>query len=150
MFRGVSELSLDDKGRVAIPARHRDPLSLNGESNCVITIDTQEKCLLIYAYAEWQQIEEQISALPSFDPQARRIQRLLIGHATEVKIDSHGRLLIPGPLKAFAGLDKNAVLIGQGKKFELWDAKHWQSRRETWVNEEGDDTLPDSVLSISL
>lgn len=150
MFRGVSELSLDDKGRVAIPARHRDPLFSSSEGHCVITIDTQERCLLIYPEDEWTKIEEQINALPSFDPKARRIQRLLIGHATEVKCDGNGRLLIPGPLKAFAGLEKQAVMIGQGKKFELWDAKEWQSRRETWVKEKDDDTLPESVLSISL
>ena len=150
MFRGVSELSLDEKGRVSIPARHRDPLLSVSQGQCIITVDTQDKCLLIYPEQEWMSIEEQISSLPSFDPAARRIQRLLIGHATEVKCDNNGRLLIPGPLKSFAGLEKNAVLIGQGKKFELWDANLWYAKREEWFNEKDDNQLPSSVLSISL
>lgn len=170
MFRGVSELSLDNKGRLAIPTRHRDLLFFQGchstESNkntspeqtdlqtgaCVVTIDTKERCLLIYPMCQWEKIEQQIEALPSFNAQARKVQRLILGHATEVSPDSHGRLLIPPPLREFAGLDKQVVLVGQGKKFELWDKSEWDKQRDIWLKEEtkdGDD-LPPSLMSISL
>lgn len=160
MFRGVSELSLDSKGRIAIPARHRDPLIESSSQEeedkktgtCIVTIDTEECCLLIYPISQWEKIESQIEALPSFNRQARKVQRLLLGHATEVNVDSHGRLLIPPPLREFAKLDKQCVLIGQGKKFELWSKSEWDQQRDSWLKEgteEGDD-VPPSLLSISL
>jgi MraZ protein len=152
MFRGVSELSLDDKGRIAIPARYRDDLITHSHGQCIITIDTQESCLLIYPYNEWEKIEAQIESLPSFNKAARRVQRLLIGHATESVIDSHGRLLISNPLRDYAKLQKEIVLIGQGRKFELWDANEWIVRRNQWLQEDAEDKseLPTSLLSISL
>ena len=170
MFRGVSELSLDSKGRLAIPTRHRDLLFFQApvkaeqslpnatsrdegnQGTCVITIDTQERCLLIYPLAQWEIIEQQIEALPSFNAQARKVQRLLLGHATEVNADSHNRLLIPPPLREFANLDKQVVLVGQGKKFELWNKSEWDTQRETWLKEEtkDGDELPPSLMSISL
>ena len=161
MFRGVSELSLDSKGRITVPTRHREPLITSSsdetEKNsstgtCIVTIDTEENCHLIYPLAQWEKIETQIEALPSFNKQARKVQRLLLGHATEVNIDSHGRMLIPPPLREFAHLDKQCVLIGQGKKFELWSKADWDQQRDTWLKEgteEGDD-VPPSLLSISL
>lgn len=164
MFRGVSELSLDSKGRIAIPTRHRDLLffQANDQSDdtthtettqaCVVTIDTQERCLLIYPMAQWEVIEQQVQALPSFNKAARKVQRLLLGHATELSPDSHGRLVIPPPLREFAGLEKQVVLVGQGKKFELWQKQLWDEQRDNWLKEEtteGDD-LPPSLMSISL
>lgn len=168
MFRGVSELSLDSKGRIAIPTRHRDLLFFQASSEkqaqaedstdkqqagvCVITIDTQERCLLIYPMAQWEVIEQQIEALPSFNKEARKVQRLLLGHATELSSDSHGRLVIPPPLREFAGLEKQVVLVGQGKKFELWNKSEWDKQREHWLKEEttDGDELPPSLMSISL
>lgn len=151
MFRGVSELSLDDKGRIAIPARHRDLLQTECQGQCVITIDTEECCLLLYPLQAWEQIEKQIEALPSFDKSARRVQRLLIGHATESQIDSHGRLLIPPPLRSYSRLQKDVVLIGQGRKFELWDAKEWNVSRDRWIQGADDlQAMSNSLLTISL
>lgn len=152
MFRGVSELSLDNKGRLAIPARHRDQLLAQSQGHCVITIDMQEHCLLIYPLPEWEVIEKQIEALPSFHPAARRVQRLLIGHATESLMDSHGRMLVPPPLRDYANLEKDVVLIGQGKKFELWDHGQWKTCRDQWLKEDPQilEELPPSLLSISL
>lgn len=151
MFRGVSELSLDNKGRIAIPARYRDQLLLRSQGHCVITIDTDECCLLIYPLSEWEKIEQQIEALPSFDKRVRRVQRLLIGHATDSVIDNHGRMLIPPPLRDFAKLQKDVVLIGQGRKFELWNENTWRNCRAQWLQEDiKDEQLPASLLSISL
>ncbi len=151
MFRGVSELSLDDKGRIAIPARHRELLQIESQGQCITTIDTEECCLLIYPLQAWEQIEKQIESLPSFDKAARRVQRLLIGHATESQIDSHGRLLVPPPLRSYARLQKEVVLIGQGRKFELWDANEWNVSRDRWIQGADDkQSLPNSLLTISL
>ena len=151
VFRGVNELNLDQKGRVAMPSRYRE-LIADVENQMVITIDTESRCLLIYPLPEWEKIERQVEALPSFNKAARRVQRLLIGHATEVNLDANGRFLIPTPLRDYAKLDKRVVLIGQGKKFELWDEASWSESRAHWLQEEakGEDDLPPSLLSISL
>lgn len=152
MFRGVNLLQLDDKGRMAIPSRYRDLLKIESEGQVVLTIDTEERCLLLYPLPDWETIERKIEALPSFNPSARRIQRLLIGHATEIELDTHGRLLLPVLLRDYAGLQKSIVLIGQGKKFEIWDEERWNTGRETWLSmglgkEEG---LPLDLQSLSL
>ncbi len=88
--------------------------------NLVATIDTDEPCLLIYPLDEWTIIQQKIEALPSFHPMTRRIQRLLIGHATDLELDANGRIVVPPLLRDYAGLQKQSILLGQGKKFELW------------------------------
>lgn len=152
MFRGVNALQLDDKGRMTIPAHHRDALKVDSEGQLVITIDTEERCLLLYPLSEWEGIEHKIERLPSFNPAARRIQRLLIGHATEVELDTQGRLLLPPLLRDYAGLQKGVVLIGQGKKFEIWDQKRWNEGREQWLSQGLGETeaLPLDLQSLSL
>ena len=149
-FRGVSNLSLDAKGRIVLPARYRERLAEICQSQLVITIDTDQPCLLIYPLPEWESIEEKIEALPSFNPTTRRIQRLLIGHATEVEVNASGRLLLSGPLREYARLDSKVVLIGQGKKFELWDEALWNERLETWLDDNGDNEMPDALAELTL
>ena len=119
MFRGVNGINIDVKGRIVIPTRYRERLQ-ESRSCVVLTIDTEEKCLLLYPFAAWEDIESKLAELPSFNPQARRIQRLLIGHATEVELDNHGRILLPPLLREYAGLSKHAMLVGQGKKIRPW------------------------------
>lgn len=152
MFRGINSLTVDTKGRMAIPARYR--ASLGGEEKVplVITIDTEETCLLLYPAAQWQIIEDNLQKLPSFNAAARRIQRLLIGHATDVELDNNGRILIPPVLRKYAELEKDVVMIGQGNKFEVWNTLLWEQRREQWLEEEGsgDTQLPDEMKVFSL
>lgn len=153
MFRGINGINIDAKGRIVMPTRYRERLQLDSKSAVVLTIDTEERCLLLYPLPEWEEIEKKLAALPSFNAAARRIQRLLIGHATDVEMDSHGRILLPPLLREYAGLKKKAVLVGQGKKFELWDEAHWDDSRQNWLEEESnadETTLPDEVKSISL
>lgn len=153
MFRGINGINIDVKGRMVMPTRYRERLQMDSQSQVVLTIDTEERCLLLYPRPEWEEIEKKLAALPSFNPAARRIQRLLMGHATDVEMDSHGRILLPPLLREYAGLNKEAVLIGQGKKFELWDQAHWDQRRGHWLQEESnssDSALPEEVKSISL
>jgi MraZ protein len=135
VFRGVNTINLDDKGRLAIPTRYRSRLQTDAQGQLIVTIDTEVRCLLLYPLPEWEGIEKKIEALPSFNRDARRIQRLLMGHATELEIDSHGRVLLPPSLREYANLQKATVLVGQGKKFEIWDEKNWQDTREVWIKE---------------
>ncbi len=136
MFRGINAIHIDGKGRLAIPTRYRDALGMEDGASLVITIDTEETCLLLYPAKEWQVIEANLQRLPSFDPVSRRIQRLLIGHATDVKLDSNGRLLLPQLLRDHAKLDKRVLMIGQCNKFEVWSEALWEARRDQWLNDE--------------
>lgn len=145
MFRGVNNLTVDAKGRMAVPTRYRERIHALSHGQLVLTIDTEERCLLLYPLPTWEEIERKLDALPSFNKAARRVQRLLIGHATETEMDSHGRLLVPPPLREFAGMDKKVVLIGQGKKFEVWDEQLWNDRRESWLEEENETGLGEST-----
>ncbi len=159
MFRGMHAIRLDAKGRMVLPTRYRAVLQKNMDEitettqvPLVITIDPETPCLLGYPLSEWESIEQKIEALPSFHPAARRIQRLLMGHATEVEVDTQGRILIPGLLREYASLEKNIVVIGQGKKFELWEQAHWNTARDQWLaqEEEIESQWPLALQSLSL
>lgn len=150
LFRGVTNLSLDAKGRVAIPARYRDRLTEAADGRLVVTVD-RDGCLLLYPFPEWERIEQALMARPNMDKQVRRLQRLLLGHATECELDSQGRILLPTPLREFARLDKKAVLVGQGNKFELWDEDTWIGQRDAWLREEEESgELSAALESLSL
>ena len=137
---------------MAIPTRYRERLIGRSDGQLVITIDTDERCLLIYTLPEWEEIERKLNQLPTFNEHARRLQRLLLGHATDTEMDSHGRVLVPPPLRQYAGLDKHVVMIGQGKKFELWDEQLWNEKRDEWLQQPvtGFDDLPTELQSLSL
>lgn len=125
-FRGITHLAIDAKGRLAIPARHRDALA-NGSSRVVITVDPSH-CLLVYPESSFEPIQAKLMSYASFDEQIRGLQRLIVGHAEEVDIDAAGRILVPPALRRYAQLDKHVVLVGQGRKFELWDEPAWQAQ----------------------
>jgi len=151
VFRGLSAVNLDAKGRLAIPMKYRQLLVDLCAGRLVATIDTEERCLLIYPIHEWEVIQAKIEALPSFNPSARRIQRLLIGHATDIELDANGRILLSQPLREYAQLDKEIVLLGQGKKLELWSKDLWTSRRDDYIAEvNAPEVLPDELLNLSL
>ena len=114
-FRGINNLALDVKGRMAMPSRYRDRLLEGCGGRLVVTVD-RDHCLLVYPLPEWEIIEAKLVELPALNRQARLLQRLLIGHATECEMDGQGRILLPTTLRDFAGLTKKIVLIGQGKK----------------------------------
>ncbi len=102
----------------------------------VVTIDTGEKCLLLYPLYEWEIVQRKLEGLPNIVENARRLQRLLIGHATDVDMDGQGRILLPAMLRDFAKLEKKLVLVGQGNKLEIWSADHWQARMDDWLSDE--------------
>lgn len=135
---------------MSIPIRHRTQL-IGNYTNVILTIDTQDPCLLLYPVPEWEQIEQKLAELPSFNPAARRIQRLLMGHATELEVDSNGRILLPTVLREYAHITKNIVFVGQGKKFEIWSLENWMQSRESWLElAKQDNELPIELTTLAL
>lgn len=126
MFRGFTPVALDGKGRLAIPTKYRDTLTERCGGRLVATIDPHSGCLLLYPYPEWEPIERKLNALPSFNALSRQLQRILVGSAADLEMDSAGRILLPAPLRDYVRMDKDAVLVGQGNKFEIWNAADWQ------------------------
>jgi MraZ protein len=151
VFRGPSKVTLDAKGRLAIPSRHRERILTRANGALVATVD-RDYCLLIYPLPEWEEVERKLVRLPSLNSVARKLQRLMLGYATELEMDSQGRILLPKEHREFAGIERDAILIGQGNKFELWDEKRWNERRDEWLaGDDGDfKDLPDELESLSL
>ncbi|EIJ35900.1 division/cell wall cluster transcriptional repressor MraZ [Thiothrix nivea] len=147
MFRGISHISIDTKGRLAMPARHRDDIAENAGGQIVITVDHTDKCLLVYPMNQWVKVEKNLMELPNMDRRVRNMQRLILGHAAELELDSQGRVLLPAPLREYAGLEKKAVLVGQANKLELWDADAWNAARDEWLREAQEDDEASEVLS---
>ncbi|MDX1512554.1 MAG: division/cell wall cluster transcriptional repressor MraZ [Gammaproteobacteria bacterium] len=135
MFRGEYPLNLDSKGRLAVPSRYRERLAETCGGKLVITISLLERCLVAYPFPDWQRIEDALRELPALDAKAQALSHLLIGHANECDMDGHGRLLVPQNLREFAGLEKRIKMVGQVRKFELWDDDTWTARREALLAE---------------
>ncbi|PID49618.1 MAG: cell division/cell wall cluster transcriptional repressor MraZ [Proteobacteria bacterium] len=139
MFRGISNISIDIKGRLSMPAKYRDAIVESASGQIVVTVDHADKCLLIYPMDQWLKVEQTLMSLPNMNRRVRNMQRLILGHAAELELDTQGRVLLPAPLREYAGLDKKAVLVGQANKFELWDADTWQVARDLWLQEAQDE-----------
>ncbi len=151
MFRGVQHINMDAKGRLAMPARQREPLVSQCAGQLVVTIDTQSACLVIYPLPEWERIEKDIQNLPALKPAVKRFQRLMLGYATDLELDGNGRLLLPPALRDYAQLDKKLVLVGQGNKLELWSEVLWLAERDQALRDSGPDAeLPDELTSLKL
>lgn len=136
---------------MVVPTRYREPLVERSQGQLVVTVDRDGECLLIYPLTDWEQVERKLMELPSLHAQARRLQRLMVGHATEMSLDGHGRMLLPPELREFAGLERHAMLIGQGNRCELWDESRWAARRDFWLKSEASTTeLPAELDSLSL
>ncbi|MEI7682034.1 MAG: division/cell wall cluster transcriptional repressor MraZ [Betaproteobacteria bacterium] len=148
MFRGVAQLSLDSKGRLAVPARHREALLTRCAGRLVMTADF-DKCLLLYPLPDWEPIQQKLMGLSSLNPRIRDLQRQLVGYAEDIELDSAGRVLISPALRNFAGLTKSVVLVGQGSKFELWDREKWEAALERSAGF-GDADLPPELEGFSL
>jgi len=122
MFIGEYIYSIDEKRRIAIPAKFRKNLGKGG----VITRGI-DNCLVLYPTEEWQKLVEKLQSLPAARGEARGFVRILLSGATDVKFDKLGRILIPDYLKKYAQLKKNVAIIGLGNRIEIWDKKMWES-----------------------
>jgi MraZ protein len=125
-FHGAAVITLDAKGRVAIPTRHRDAL-LQGGKSLVLTAHP-DGCILIYPAQAWEAVRTRVEGFPSFHPQASWWKRLLLGFEEHVAADSTGRLLLPPALRQHAKLERDAMMVGQGRYFELWDSGIWSAK----------------------
>ena len=141
MFQGASQLSLDAKGRLSMPARHRDALLAQCEGRLTLTRHP-DGCVLVYPRPRWEGKREEIARMPY---SARALQRLLLGSATDLELDSSGRLLIPSELRAAAGLGRETMLLGMGEHFELWDPARLAMREQ----EQLANGLPDAAAGFS-
>ena len=151
MFRGINPINLDAKGRVALPAKYRDRVTNRCDGHMVLTVHPFDRCLLLYPLADWEVIESQVNALPnSTSRQARRLQHLMVGYATELDLDAANRLLLPTMHRDHAELDKRLILVGQGQKFEIWSEARWTSITETYLNETVDDDASVELINLSL
>ncbi|MEG3765655.1 division/cell wall cluster transcriptional repressor MraZ [Alteromonas sp. 14N.309.X.WAT.G.H12] len=152
MFRGANAINLDPKGRLAIPTKYRQSLLDDCNGQLVCTIDTQQSCLLLYPLPEWEEIELKLSKFSSMIPAERRMQRLLLGYATEGDMDKSGRFLLSAPLRQHAKLSKEVMLVGQLNKFEIWDAEIWANQIDADMEKEREGTfeLTDRLQEFSL
>lgn len=149
MYLGSNSISMDAKGRFAIPTKVRDSLLSDCGGRIVVTAHTEERCLLVYPEQQWQLLLPKIENLPNINRKAAKMQRLLLGYATPLEIDgSSARILLPPTLREYAGLEKKLMLIGQSKKLELWSEDEWF--KYLGAVDDGDDELPAEVLSLSL
>ena len=135
MFRGVTSIAIDAKGRLAIPSRYRDRLVDRCEGNLVITVALskdieRQRGLAAYPLPDWEVAERKLLELPTYGPDTDVLQTLLTGYAHECRLDGQGRLLIPTSLREFASLEKQVRLIGRLDRFEVWDEGVWESRHE--------------------
>ncbi|HEY8118740.1 MAG TPA: division/cell wall cluster transcriptional repressor MraZ [Methylophilaceae bacterium] len=148
MFRGATSLNLDVKGRLGIPAKHRDALLSQCAGHLVLTAHPH-RCLLLYPQPAWEPIQAKMMALSSFDKRSSGLQRLLVGHAEDVELDSAGRLLISPTLREFAHLEKQVMLVGQGTRFELWNMDAWLAQQNA-VMADDEMGLPPALEDFSL
>ena len=149
MLRGVQHINLDAKVRLSVPARQRESLLDISAGSLVVTIDTQSSCLVMYPLKEWERIERDVQDLPTLNPAVRRFQRLVLGYASDLDLDSNGRVLLPGALREYAQLEKRVVLVGQGNKMELWSETLWDAECEAALAADGGD-LPDELMGLKL
>ncbi len=131
MFRGISNLNVDTKGRIAIPTKYRDEINSDHNGQMMLTVDHADRCLVLYPMTKWVDTEHNLMSLPNLSGAVRDMKRLILGHASEVEMDGQGRLMLAAPLRDYAQMEKKIVLVGQGDKFELWDEEAWSVGRES-------------------
>jgi MraZ protein len=142
VFQGGSALTLDGKGRVTVPARYRDILAAVSDSQLTVT-KSPSRCLLVFPRPAWVEFRSKLLALPM---SAEGWRRVYIGSAMDVEIDSASRVLISPELRAWAGLDRDVMLVGMGHRFELWDAKRHAANEEEILAAGMPDALKDHVI----
>ena len=146
MFRGISNLTLDTKGRIAVPTKYRDEINSDFGGQMVLTVDHGVECLVLYPMSKWVDTERNLMGLPNLSDAVRDMKRLILGHASDVEMDGQGRIMLASPLRDYAQLEKKVVMIGQGDKFELWDESSWNVGRDNMrkaapVNIQNDESL---------
>lgn len=147
MFRGFSAVSIDSKGRLAVPSRFRDRLSAIAGGCLVQTLNPLDRSLWLYPLSEWELIETKLADLSDFDKQSRRAKQMMRGYATDCQLDAQGRILLTPELRDYASIKKQSVILGQGNKFEIWNQASWEEQRDHWLEQVGNaDDEPSAPL----
>lgn len=149
MFQGITSVSLDAKGRLAVPTRFRDGIVDRGGATLIVTAHQYDACLVLYPMSDWQEIARKVTALPDASPDVRNIKRRFIGQASELELDGAGRVLLPQALRAFAGIDKGVVMLGLGHKFELWSAERWAANEQVNAPIGDASVLPEAIQQLA-
>ncbi len=147
MFYGSHSINMDAKGRIAIPARVRESLQSLCGGRVVLTAHTENRCLHIFPEPQWEELLPKIESLPSFNKVARRTQLLLLGHACPLELDANGRILVPPTLRDYGELDKKLMLVGQGKRLELWSEGRFNAFLEESLE---DEDMPEGMQTLAL
>ncbi len=152
VFRGVQHINMDAKGRMAMPTKHRDAFNLTDNGQLIATIDINSRCILIYPLSTWEEIEKKFLNVPGLSKSARRVQRLIIGNATDLEMDGNGRILLSPSLRKYAGLEKKVVLVGMNNKLELWDEEAYLAEEEQAIEDanNGNLDLPEDLQHLVL
>ena len=148
MFQGETAVTVDDKGRLAIPAAYRELVSAACGNRLVVTYNPFDSgCLWLFPHAEWERVRDEVNALPSVKAVHRALQMKLVGAAALLEPDAAGRILLPASQRMAAGIEKKAVLLGMGNKFELWsEVAHLAKIRQTI----GEDDISDDMATLRL
>ncbi|OCS48135.1 division/cell wall cluster transcriptional repressor MraZ [Ralstonia pickettii] len=141
MFQGASALTLDAKGRMSIPSRHREALQLQAEGRVTVT-KHPDGCLMLFPRPEWERFRERIAALPM---EAHWWKRIFLGSAADVELDTAGRVLITPELRAAASLERDVMLLGMGSHFEVWDAATYTEKEQAAMAQ----GMPDALKNFS-
>jgi MraZ protein len=147
MFQGASQINLDIKGRLAVPVKHRERLSAPSEGKLVLTAHPY-KCLLLYPAAAWEPIRDRVMKFPAMNTTASVWKRMLIGFAEELTLDNAGRILVSPELRAFAGIEREIMFVGQGSHFEVWSLTAWNQQLSALTS--GQAGLPPGTEDFSL
>jgi len=147
MFQGETAITVDDKGRLAIPTASREQVARGG-NRLVVTYNPYEAgCLWLYPESAWEKVRDQVNALPNAKRVHRNLQLKLVGAATVVEPDANGRIVVPPSHRNAAGIEKKAVLLGMGNKFELWSEQAHLAQIQSLI---GEDEVSDDMLDLRL
>lgn len=135
MYRGLNKVSVDAKGRMAIPRSYRDRLRQCCGGQMVLTVNPQARCLWLYPLPEWERVEITLQKMPDFDKPSARIKQMMLAYASDCALDSQGRILLPRELRNFAVPNKKIAILGQANKFEIWDNERFEIREQEWLSD---------------
>jgi MraZ protein len=147
MFRGHSHNTIDPKGRIIIPARFREEISQNGD---VVMVTRLDGSLVVYPYNTWLEIENKIIALSEKSAEMRRFRRVFVGSAAELTCDKQGRILIPPALRQHAELEKEIVLVGSLKHFEIWSRDRWDRENALLIEDMKKEEFGNEIAKLGL
>ena len=152
MFRGIHKVTVDSKGRFAVPTKFRDLFTKEQVLDLVLTLNPWDRALWIYPLLEWERIEGILTSLSDFDKQTRRTKQIMRGYASDCNLDPQGRILLPQEIRTLICLGKESVLLGQGNKLEIWDSTVWKEERDSWLDsvENADPLKSNGLESLSL